>query len=225
MKKNGNIMNLVLKDLKLSLHPVTVVYFVLAPMMLFIPNYPRPIGFIYIIVAFMMMFAADLQNKDREFTSLLPVKKADCVKARIITVCAVELGVIAFSIPFALLAQRLFARSGMRNEGGMNINFTLYAIVLIGYAIANWIVIPGGYRKHFKVNVRFIIAMLVFMISTVALEELVCRPMDGTLFLNGISSSELLRQLPVLLGAIAIYAAINLIACRISIKSYEKAEI
>ena len=68
--KNGNIMNLVRKDLKLSLHPATIIYFALASMMLFIPNYPRPIGFLYIIIAFMMMFSTDLQNKDREIYDL-----------------------------------------------------------------------------------------------------------------------------------------------------------
>ena len=221
--KNGNIMNLVRKDLKLSLHPATIIYFALASMMLFIPNYPRPIGFLYIIIAFMMMFSTDLQNKDREFTSLLPVSKSDCVKARVITICSVEIAMLIVSIPFAFLAHRVLA--GMENVGGMNINVTLYAIVLLGYAIANWIIIPGGYRKNFKVNLRCIIALIVFMLVTVSLENLVCRPMEGKLFLNGTSAADIVRQLPVLAGAIVVYVLINLLICVISMRSYEKAEI
>lgn len=225
MKKTCNIMNLVLKDLKLSLHPAAVVYFVLAATMMFIPNYPRPIGFCYIIIAVMMMFSTDLQNKDREFTSLLPVRKTDCVKARVVTVCTIELATLIVSIPFAILAQRMFAAKGMVNAGGMSINLTLYAIALIGYSIANLIIIPGGYKKNFKVNARCLIALVVFIIVTVALENIVCRPMDGKLFLNGTSGRELLRQLPVLAGAIVLYVVVNLIVCRIAFKSYEKAEI
>lgn len=221
----GNIKNLIVKDLRMAVHPSTFIYFVLAPGMLFIPQYPRPIGYLYIIIAFMNMFTLDNANKDREFCGLLPVTKNECVRARVITVCLIELAMMLVTVPFCFLSNAMFNKSGIANHGGMNINLTLFAIVLIGYAIANLIIIPGGYKGNFKVTARSLIAIAVYMVVTIALENLVCRPLGGQSFLNGTSAADLARQLPILLASLAVYVIMNAVTCRIACANFEKAEI
>ena len=223
MKKNSIIKNLIYKDLKLAVHPATIIYFVLAAVMTLIPSYPRPLGFFYILIGVMITFSTDLAYKDREFCSILPVAKRDCVRARIISVCILELMTLIVSIPIGCLGAVI--SSTIENEAGMNINLTLYAIILLGYSLANIILIPGGYRKNFKTNVRAIFALGGYMVLTLLLENLVCRPMGGRSFLNGVTGRDFLMQLPLLAGAIIVFILVNLLTCRISESSFEKAEI
>lgn len=223
---NSNTRNLIFKDFRISLHPSVYVFFLLAPAMLFIPNYLRAIGFFYILIGLMNMFTLDLQYKDKEFCGLLPVKKNECVKARVFSVCILEIGLMLLSVPFAFLAQKyVHSVSNVPNNAGMNINVCMYAIMLLGYAVTNVILIPAGYRKHFRAFLRGFISMFAFMLVAGSLEQVVCRIQDGKFFLNGVSFGENLRQLPYLAGAIVIYALVNLYTYYVSAKSFEKADI
>lgn len=223
--KTNTIRNLIYKDFRISLHPSVFIFLILAPAMLFIPDYPRPIGFFYLLIGVMNMFTLDLQYKDREFCALLPARKRDCVKARILSVSIIELCVMLVSVPFAFIAHRAVSASGAAGHAGMHINATLYAIVLIGYGIFNLILIPGGYRKHFRVFARGFIGMAVFMLLTIGLENLVCRINNGTFFLNGTSTSEILLQLPFVAGAAVFYVLMNILTYQISVHEFEKADI
>ena len=223
----NNVLGLMLKDLRLLLHPSTFVFFLLAPAMLFIPSYPRPISYFYLIVSVMNMFTLAVQYKDHEFTGLLPVTKRETVLARVLSVCFTELALLIVTIPFAFLAARMFQKNGMVNAAGMEINVTLYALMLLGYAVANLILIPGGFRKHFKVIIRGLIAMASFMLVTLSLEGVISSvaPDSRLGFLNGTSGQDIIKQLPVLAAALVIYAVLNYIAYRTAYKSYENAEI
>ncbi|GEM_PF-311864 len=223
--KTHTIRSLIYKDFRISLHPSVFMFFVLAPAMLFIPDYPRPVGFFYLLIGIMNMFALDLQYKDREFCALLPARKRDCVKARVLSISIIELGAILITIPFVFIASRVVNEAASGGNAGMRLNATLYAIVLIGYGIYNLILIPGGYRKHFRVMARGFIGMAVFMLLTIGLENLVCRIGGGKFFLNGTSAGEILLQLPLVAGAAVFYVVMNLIAYRISIHEFEKADI
>lgn len=221
----SNVKNLIRKDIALLLHPTVILFFILAGGMLFIPDYPRSVGFFYIVIGIMNIFTLSLQYKDHEASSLFPVQKRESVLARVLLTAAVELAVLVFTVPFTLLAHKLISGLDIANKAGMNLNITLYAIVLIGYGIYNLTVIPAGYTKQFKVYVRSFVGMGLYLIVTVALENLVCRPKGGKLFLNGTSPAELTRQLPFLLGALAVFLIVNAIAYFIASRRYENAEI
>lgn len=68
--------NLILKDLKLSVHPTTAIYAAVAGGLMFVPAYPRSMAFLYSIIGVFMIFQCDLQNRDRTFCCLLPVTKS-----------------------------------------------------------------------------------------------------------------------------------------------------
>lgn len=224
MKPGKIISNLIYKDFMIAFHPSLYIFILLAPSMLFIPNYPRPIGFFYLIIGIMNIFNVDLQYKDREFCGLLPVRKKDCVKARLITICILELGLMLFTVPFAFISQSILSKNG-GNNAGMTINVMLYALVLVGYAISNRIIIPGGYRKQFRVYARSFIAMGVFMLFTITAEIVIASVNGGKLFLNGASLGDNLLQLPFLAGAAVIYVLMNLWTYAVTVKYFEAADI
>lgn len=221
----SNVKNLIRKDFSLLLHPTAIMFFLLACGMMFIPVYPRIVGFFYVLIAIMNIFTLDVQGRDHEFSGLLPVQKRESVLARVLTVSLYELMNLVLTVPCAFLASRFIANTRLVNMAGMRINITLYALVLLGYAAYNIIVIPGAYHKQFKVYFRSFLGMLAFSVVSFGLENLVCRPQNGELFLNGTSRAELLRQLPILLGALAVFIIINIIAYFIASRRYEKAEI
>ncbi|MBR5947762.1 MAG: ABC-2 transporter permease [Clostridia bacterium] len=220
----SNIKNLVRKDMRLLCHPTVFLFFALACGMLFIPEYPRPVGFFYVLIAIMNVFTLDVQGKDHEFCGLLPVQKRESVLARVLTVALYELVLLVITAPFAFFSGALITKWGIVNSAGMNTNLILYAIVLLGYAAYNLIVIPGAYHKQFKVYFRSFIGMLAYS-SIIALELLIHNLRGDMEFLNGTSASELTRQIPFLLGALAIFVIANAIAYFIASHRYEKAEI
>ena len=82
--------NLILKDLKLSVHPTTAIYAAVAGGLMFVPAYPRSMAFLYSIIGIFMIFQCDLQNHDRTFCCLLPVTKKQIVKSRVLSVILID---------------------------------------------------------------------------------------------------------------------------------------
>lgn len=218
-----NILKLVYKDFKIAVHPTAIVYFVLAGAMFFIPNYPRYIGPLYMIIAVFIMFNADLQYKDREFCGILPVSKADCVKARMITVTILEIGIILVSAVCAYFGNIMFDSTPELSENlaGMESNLTIFAAVLVGYAFSNLIIVTAGYKKRFQVRAKYLFAILAYMA--------VCGIAEGLAsvieFLGQDTMEAIIKQIPILIAAIGFYVVLNMITCKIAIKDFMKAEI
>lgn len=216
---------LIYKDLRLSVHPSTIIYFIVSALMLFIPDYPRWVGFLYLLIGINVMFQTDLQYKDREFCSILPVTKADCVKARVLSVMILQLGLFVFTVPFAIISSNIMINNGMHNLAGMDTNLTMYASVLISYGVTNMILIPAGFRKRFQVRVQFIVGMLVYAAINGAAEILVSGSIEQLAFLRGNSAEELKMQIPVLAVAFVLYIGMCWIAGRSGIAAYKNADI
>ena len=216
--------NLIVKDLRLATHPITIIYYILAGGMMFIPNYPRFIGFFYILIAVFITFQTDLQYKDREFCGILPVSKKETVISRTIVVSMLEIGVILISIPCAIISKLVLGSTFPENDAGMNTNLTVFASVLVAYGISNIIMIPGAYRKSFQIKMRFFIAMFVF-IAVCGIMEFAVSDIDGLEYLSSDSAANLARQIPALLIGIVLYVALTFFACQRAIKEYERAEV
>ena len=223
---NGRIIKLIFKDMKLLLQPVVIFFFVLSAGMCFIPSYPRQVIFFYVLVSLMQVFNYALQGRDHEFSGLLPVTKRESVLARVLLISIVELLLLIFIAPFALVVvPSVIPSEILVNHAGMNLNLTLFAIVLIGYSVFNLILITGGYKKQFKVNLRGFFALMSYMLVTLTLELLIGVLKRGGTFLNGTSGADMLGQLPILLGGLAFFALMNMLVYAIAARSYERAEI
>ena len=73
---------------------VQVVLFAVFALFVLIPSWPPAIAFIYPLSGLMSLFPRGLANKDIEYTSLLPVKKTDIVKGKLLYLCLIEIAVI-----------------------------------------------------------------------------------------------------------------------------------
>ncbi len=218
----NNVKKLIYKDLKLLVHPTTYIYFFTAALMALIPDYPRFVGPFYVLIGIMTTMTAEAQYRDKEFCGVLPVSKADSVKAWMIIVVILELCTVLWTIPFAIISSLFFDMGGET----VMIKHNLMVIVstLLGYSAANALMISANYRKQFKINLPSFLGMMAYFVVSCFIEMFITN-LPGLEFMRTNNPSDLLRQLPFAIVAIVIYALSAYLICRKSIENYENAEV
>ena len=224
---------LLYKEFKLAMHPIIYVFVFLFPLMTLIPNYPLAIGFIYIMTAYPILFLGankGQQSNDLLYSVLLPVRKRDIVKARILTVVIMQVvyvAMISALYPLAVLFNN-FAASSDPNYAipglGLDAFVSLIAFGILGLAIADLIFFPIYYKNGKSIVMSTLFTILGFavyiMLFTVVLPYI---PGFGwyTWFLT---NSGLLNQFLVLIGAILLSVGIHFLIYRISYKELDKVD-
>lgn len=122
------------KELRLALHPTAPLFLCLSAMLL-IPNYPYCVVFFYTSLAVFFICLTGRENHDVFYSVLLPIRKADVVKARFATVILLELLQVALAVPFAVLRQRLITAP---NEAGMEANTACSASPFCCWDCSTW---------------------------------------------------------------------------------------
>ena len=196
--------NLILKDLKLSVHPTIAIYAAVAGGLMFVPAYPRSMALLYSIIGIFMIFQCDLQNHDRTFCCLLPVTKKQIVKSRVLSVILIQLGLMLISVPCAVAAHTILK----------NI-----------YAVSNRIMIPNGYRKNFKTLWSFFGSLAAYILISGTAELMIAVTAGDNGLLNGTASSDIMRQLPLLAVAVIFYGIVNVRTYKVAARNFERAEI
>lgn len=94
--------------MKLAMHPVVWVFLFVFPLMVLIPSYPGFIGFIYICSAYPILFLGankGQMSNDIYFSCLLPVKRSDVVKARMMTIIFLQIVTLILTCALAPVGQ------------------------------------------------------------------------------------------------------------------------
>ena len=215
------MMNLLRKEFKLSLMAFNYISFLFVIMML-IPNYPLYVSFFYPVIGFYQIFANGRANNDILFTSLLPVRKGDIVRARCLTIEILEVIQILLSVPFAYLRSMLYAGTPIEKSVFTEPNVAFFGIAFVLYALFNAMFIPAFYKTGYKV--KFLWPCIGFFLMTVVAESLAFIPATAG-YIDAVDKAGQLAQLPVLIGGIALFIVINAIVCRCSIKNFEKVSL
>lgn len=210
---------LLYKELLLtSLPPMFIFMFFGA--MLMIPGYPYYVPFFFGCLGLFFTFQNGRENKDTFYTAALPISKGDVVRARCLLVVLVELGEVLISVPFAVL--RVYVLPP--NPVGIEPNPAFYGFVLIMFTIFNVIFLTQFYKTAYNVGKAFVIAQIPLWLYIIVMEALVHFPVPGT-YLDTANPSMMLRQLPILAAGIVIYILGMFLACRISIRRFEKVDL
>lgn len=223
---------LIYKELKLSMHPICYLFIVLFPLMLLIPSYPLGIGFIYVLTCYPILFLGankGQQSNDLLYSTLLPVRKKDIVKARIFTVIFMQVVfilVISALYPLARYINASVASTATNPQEykipglGLDSFVLVLAIVIIGYAIADIIFFPIYYKKGKSIVMSTLFTILGFVVYigvfTIGLPYI-----PGLEILNNI---HLGIQFAILLAAIAISFALHIVVYKISSKRLENVD-
>lgn len=214
--------NLLYKELKLATHPTTFIFLSFGLMML-IPSYPYYVTFFYAALSIFFVFLSGRENKDIFFTVSLPIRKRDAVKARCWMVLLVELAQITLAIPFAILSTRINPNGG--NLAGIESNVAFFGLVFIMFSLFNIIFIPMFYKTAYKVGKAFTFGISALALFIIAAESLVWIPSPIKNYLDSTAPGMAIKQLPLLICGIAIWALTMLLAYKKAASNFEKVDL
>lgn len=211
---------LLYKQLRLACHPMTPV-FCLSGIMLLIPNYPYSVAFFYVTLGLFFTFLNMREQKDIYYSALLPLRKRDTVRAAVAFTVLVELLSVVITALFCLLSAKL--QPGKDNAVGMDANLMLLGAGFVLYGVFNLVFFVCLYRSGYKVGAAYLKANLALWPMMLLAEALPHFP--SLLWLNRVDTQANLRQIPILLFGIAVFAVLTMLAYRRSARLYERVDL
>ena len=211
---------LLYKQLRLACHPMTPV-FCLSGIMLLIPNYPYSVAFFYVTLGLFFTFLNMREQKDIYYSALLPLRKRDTVRAAVAFTVLVELLSVVITALFCLLSAKL--QPGKDNAVGMDANLMLLGAGFALYGVFNLVFFICLYRSGYKVGAAYLKANLALWPMMLLAEALPHFP--SLMWLNRVDVRANLRQIPILLFGMAVFAALTMLAYRRSARLYERVDL
>lgn len=211
---------LLYKQLRLACHPMTPV-FCLSGIMLLIPNYPYSVTFFYVTLGLFFTFLNMREQKDIYYSALLPLRKRDTVRAAVAFTVLVELLSVVITALFCLLSAKL--QPGKDNAVGMDANLMLLGAGFVLYGVFNLVFFICLYRSGYKVGAAYLKANLALWPMMLLAEALPHFP--SLMWLNRVDVRANLRQIPILLFGMAVFAVLTILAYRRSARLYERVDL
>ena len=211
--------NLLYKELRLAAHPSLFVFMAMGALVL-IPAYPYGVVFFFGTLGIFQSCMFDRETRDIYYTALLPVRKRDVVKGKILLAVFTQLVQLALSLPFAFL-RTLYLKDG--NPAGIEANAAWYGFGLLIYGVFNLVFFTRFFRTAYKAGTAFLAALAPVVLIVAAMETVVHFPGMG--WLDSAAPADLVRQIPILVAGAAAYAAGTAAAYAISARRFEKVNL
>ena len=224
------------KEFKLCLHPAAFIYLSLV-LMLLIPSYPYLVSCFFVCNGIFFCFQQARENGDAMYTAMLPVSKAQAVRARVRFVVIIEM--IDMVLMAGMCALALVAMPET-NGGGTDHSLSLLAFALVQFAIFNIIYLPSFYKTGYKAGAAFLksaIGVWIWLIlvegTMIASHAIAESALDVPFFRYLHAFVDCMPKTAgawtvqgILFGAgILVYVVCTLLAVKISIGRYEKVSV
>lgn len=172
--------------------------------MLFIPSYPYYVMFFYILLGIFFSFLFGRENKDLNYMAMLPIKKEEIVLGKYLFVYSAQLLSVAISIPAIVLRCTTL---NYENQAGIEANPAFLGFTFVMFAAFNAIFLGSYFKNAYKVGFAFAKGSTAMGVIVVAAEAstYLAKGMTGACFWDSTKSSDLGKQVPILLIGLAIY--------------------
>lgn len=204
--------NLLRKELRLAAHPSLYMFMAMGALVL-IPAYPYGVVFFFGGLGVFQTVMFGRETRDVFYTALLPVRKGDGVRGKILLAVFSQLTQLALSLPFAFLRTLYMAEA----------NAAYYGFGLMLYGAFNLVFFTRFYRTAYQAGTSFLIALLPLTLGIAAMEVAVHFPGMG--WLDSVAGPDLVRQFPILLLGVLVYIASNLLACRLGERNFSRVDL
>lgn len=140
------------------------------PLMCLIPNFPLFIGTLYVVPAFSFLFLGaqkGKQSNDLFYSALLPIRKKDIVKARMISGIVMELTcllILGILIPIKMVIENAMGPENVVFTTGGIVSSLAFAV--IAYGVVNAIYFLMFYKNGRSVMAPSLIATFFYVIFT-----------------------------------------------------------
>jgi len=215
--------NLLYKELRLAT-PLITFCFLGFTVMTFIPGYPILCGAFFVCFGLFQSYQLGREDHDILYTVLLPVKKADVVKAKYGMAVALEMAAFGLFTLFTAIRMIFLAENEVyRANALMGANGVFLAFVLLIFGAFNVIFIGGFFKTAHAYGKPFVL-FVIANFGLIALAETL-HHLPGLGWMNALDFSGAGQQLPILLAAGAGYGAATAVSCKVSQKRFEKLEV
>lgn len=214
--------NLLIKEFKLASHPAMYL-FPLLSLLVLVPGYPYLIGPMYACLSIFLVFQFGRESRDVLFTAALPVRKSDAVRARCTMIVILELAQVLVAVIGCLVRPLLLG--DLPNQAGMEANVAFIGICFGMFALYNIIYIPYFYKSAYKCGIAFLIAGIAVMLYIGAAETAVAVIPPVREFIETMEPAMLVKQIPVLVAGVLVFAAASWGACRLAVRNFEKVDL
>ncbi len=175
-----------------------------------------PSYFLFITVP--NLFAIAKAQNDIGFSAMLPVRRNDIVKSRILSLITLEVLQILVTAIFAVVNLAIYPEENFV----LDTNATFIGCVFIEYAIYNAVFFPMFYKTAYKIGVPILAACSAALLFAVGVEFLIAF-VPGLKVLDG--REHIAAQLSVLVGGIIIFVLLNILAYKKSAKNFERVNL
>lgn len=210
---------LIYKELKLAAHP-NLFIFTLLGLLVIVPAYPYGMVFMFGCLGPYITFMYGRETNDIYYTSLLPVKKRDTVKAKCLLLVLAQMAQLIISLPFAFLRVKVLPAG---NPAGIEANIAYYGFGFITYAVFNYIFLTEFFKTAYKAGKSFVLAIIPAFAVVAVMETLVHFPKFQ--WLDSVSADAMLKQLPILAAGVVIYIVSVFSAYNVSAKRFERVDL
>ena len=215
--------NLVMKDLKLGVHPMFFIMPLILGALMLVP------GWIYFIVILYFcwitipnIFGGYRTQNDLMFTSMMPVTRSDMVKARVLVIVILELLHLVSAMIFGMINLRLYPNLPHYFFAP---HMGFWGLCFVMLAIFNIIFISMYYKTAYKYGGAAWASISAAMLFAGVAQWLGVQNSFVSDTFNGSGAHNMTLQISILIAGIVIFIAFNMIAYRIAIRRFLKVEI
>lgn len=214
---------LLVKEWRLVTLPVVYLFGLLA-FLLLVPSYPYTLVFFYTCLSIFLSTLTARENRDVEYMAALPVPKRDVVKGRYLLVVSIELGHLALCVPMAVLRGTVLRYP---NLAGLEADAAFFGVGFLVFALFNRVFLGGYFRNVYKVGASFVKASLAAFPAMLLAEASVhiSAAVWGSCFWDSMEPGDQLLQLPILLGGMAVFAALTLWGFRRDVERFQRQDL
>ena len=213
--------NLLYKEFRLAINPLFLLI-LLSGAFLLIPQWVYFVAMMYFFfIAVPNIFSDAKAKNDIGFTVMLPIRKRDVVKARVLSITFIELLQIALAAVFAAINMAIYPNGNFMIDA----NISYIGCVFVMYGIFNAIFFPMFYKNAYKIGWPLLTAIIACTLFAAAIETLVLTVPAAAHILDGTSGEALLRQLPVLAAGIIFFVLLTVLSYNKSAKNFERVDL
>ncbi len=215
--------NLLKKEYRLAALPLT--YFFLAfGLMALLPGYPILLTAFFVCLGLFQSFQTAREANDLLYTALLPIRKADAVKARMLFCSFIELTAFAVSAACTLVRMTALKDTAVyRQNALMNANFVYLGFLLLIYGCFNAVFVRGFFKTGGGLMKPFLtFGALAFLIVAVG-EALHFIPALSAA--NAFGFEHVGLQVACLAAGAGLFALLTFAAERSAEKAFEKVDL
>ena len=219
--------NLLYKEFKLSIHPLTYFFVGLMAMAALAPSFPSFVPLLYFGAAYTFLFIGmnkTTTTNDLLYTCMLPIKREDVVKARVFSTTFLQLYDMVLVFAFFAVNQFIF-RGGKSDQElgiisiGLEQGFVLLGVYLICLSIYDLIYMPWFYKNGKSIIANMLVAVLTVMVVGGILTIVPYIFFKDILSIKG---GNIILQLGFLLASIGIWIGSKVLVIKKSTKNLVK---